>query len=145
MSPSTHWNFTRHDDSALSLKKCSDSINVPSFILLSAPPFSRKPISLLYYCCCALYCFPLHEHLSWSYSRPLPPIANGRLSPDRSLMMLHWSPRRKWLLSGWQSSFLPLPGAGVHQCFPALGRNLLEGIFCTTFPYTEGWCAGAKS
>lgn len=26
---------------------------------------------------------------------------------------------------------LPLPGARVHQCFPALGRSLLESIFCT--------------
>lgn len=44
-------NFTRHGESAvvgaLSLKKCSDSINVPSFILLPAPLFSRKPISFL--------------------------------------------------------------------------------------------------
>lgn len=98
-----------------------------------------------FHCCHVLYCFPLHEHLSWSCSRPPPLIANGRLSPDRSLTMLHRSPRRKWLLSGWQSTFYLSPGARVHQCFPELGRSLLEGIFCTTFPHMEGWCASAES
>lgn len=96
-------------------------------------------------CSCALCCFPLHKHLSCSHPRPLPPIANGRLSPDGSLMMLHRSPRRKWLLSGWQSTFYLSPGARVHQCFPALGRSLLEGIFCATVLHVEAWCAGVES
>lgn len=101
-------NFTRCDENAAvgapSIKKCSDSINVPSFILLPAP---RSAGSLFhsFHCCCALYCFPLHEHLSQSHSHPLAPIANRHLSPDGALMTLHRSRRRKWLLSGWQSSF----------------------------------------
>lgn len=51
-------NFTWCDESAavwaLCLKKCSDSINVPSFILLPPPPFSRKPISFLLLLPCSL-------------------------------------------------------------------------------------------
>lgn len=54
----TRRNFTLHGEraavGALSLKTCSDSINVPSFVLLSAPPFSRKPISLLSLLPCSL-------------------------------------------------------------------------------------------
>jgi len=51
-------NFTRRDESAavgaLSLKKSSDSINVPSFILLPAPPLGRKPVSFLLLLPCSL-------------------------------------------------------------------------------------------
>lgn len=101
-------NFTRCDESAAvgapSVKKCSDSINVPPVILLLAPHWAG---SLLhpFYCCHILYCFPLPKHLSQSHSHPLAPIANGHLSPDRALVTLHRSRRRKWLLSGWQSNF----------------------------------------
>lgn len=101
-------NFTQLNESAaveaLSLKKCSDSISVPLFILLLLL-HSAGSLFHSFYSCCAPYCFPLHEHLSWSSSCPLPLRANGPLSPDWSLMVLHRSYRRKWLLNGWQSTF----------------------------------------
>lgn len=44
-------NFTRcHESAAVrapGIKKCSDSIDVPSVTLLPAPPFSREPVSFL--------------------------------------------------------------------------------------------------
>lgn len=54
----TRRNFTRCNESAVvgapSIRKCSDSISVPSVILLPAPPFSRKPISFLLLLPCSL-------------------------------------------------------------------------------------------
>lgn len=101
-------NFTRCNESAAvrapSIKKCSNSINVLSVILLPAPPFSRKPVSFLSLLPCSL----LLPSPWASITEPFPSSgSDSQQAPvtRRALMTLHRSHRRKWLLSGWQSSF----------------------------------------